>query len=55
MFISLLFREQTADDLGGDDLGGLAKNAWGCAGRVLMAMGVALVDGWRLVSALILL
>jgi len=45
MFISLLFREKTADDLGGDDLGGVAKNAWGCAGRVLVAEEWLIVAG----------
>jgi len=45
MFICLLFREQTADELRGDDLGGAGEEAWGCAGRVLVAEEWLIVAG----------
>jgi hypothetical protein len=36
------FQQQAADEVGGDLLAGRAKKDWGKAGKVLMALGVAL-------------
>jgi len=38
----LLLLQQAADQLGCDDLGGAGEKGRGSAGRVLVAMGVAL-------------